>query len=93
MSLEPDGIMDATARILVTFAFFAWNLYEGSVFESAYPGELVNLYSLPFWRFLLAITILVAAYWCPRVASMVALAIFFYIEDLEKLLRPWQTAV
>jgi hypothetical protein len=91
MSLEPDGVLDAAARTIVTSIFFIWNLYEGSVFESPYDRTLVRLYSFPLFRFALVLLVLVAAYWCPRVGIMVALAVFFYIEDMEKLRRPWVT--
>lgn len=89
MSLQPDGVADAAARIIITAAFFLWNLYEGSVIESPYPMIFVTLYSWPIWRFMLVLLTYVGAYWCPRVGVMIALAIFFYIEDLEKLSHPW----
>ena len=91
MSLEPDGILDATARIVVTAIFFIWNLYEGSVFEAPYDNALMNLYGFPLFRLVLVLLLVVATYWCPRVGIMVALAVFFYIEDMEKLRRPWVT--
>lgn len=91
MPLEPDGVWDATARIIVTTAFFIWNLYEGSVFEAPYSQTLVQLYGFPLFRFVLVLLVLVSAYWCPRVAAMVGLAVFFYIEDMEKLRTPWVT--
>jgi hypothetical protein len=91
MSLQPDGVMDATARTLVTSIFFIWNVYEGSVFEAPYDKTLVKLYGFPLFRFALVLLILAAAYWCPRVGAMVALAVFFYMEDMEKLRRPWVT--
>jgi lipopolysaccharide export LptBFGC system permease protein LptF len=89
MSLQPDGISDAAARLIVTATFFLWNLYEGSIIEAPYPAMFVKLYAWPIWRFVLALLVLSAAYWCPRVGAMIALAVFFYIEDLEKLSRPW----
>ena len=89
MALEPDGVADATARILVVSVLFIWNLYEGSVLEAPYTKELVKLYGFPFWRFVLVLSVLIASYWCPRVGIMLALTIFFYIEDLEKLSTPW----
>ena len=89
MGLEPDGVIDATARIVVTAALFVWNLYEGSVLESAYSRELVRLYAFPLWRFVIVLSILLATSWCPRVGVMLALAVFFYIEDLEKLSTSW----
>ena len=89
MGLEPDGVMDATARLLVTATLFIWNLYEGSVLESPYPKELVRLYGFPLWRFVLVLLVLFATAWCPRVGVMLAITVFFYIEDLEKLSTPW----
>ena len=89
MGLEPEGVTDATARLLVTAALFIWNLYEGSVLESAYPKELVQLYGFPLWRLVLVLLVLIASSWCPRVGVMLALTVFFYMEDLEKLSTPW----
>lgn len=87
--MEPEGVADATARIIITAIFFVWNLYEGSVFEDPYAKELVRLYVYPFWRFTLVFAVVVAALWCPRVAAMFGLAIFFYFEDMEKLKKSW----
>jgi len=89
MALEPDGVFDATARVVVASSFLLWNLYEGSVFEAPYDRSLVKLYRFPLFRFTLVLLVLAASYWCPRVGVMVALAVFFYIEDMEKLRRPW----
>ncbi len=89
MGLEPEGIVDATARILVTTVLFIWLLYEGSVLESPYPRELVLLYQFPLWRFVLVLLVFFATYWCPRVGVMLAFVVFFYMEDLEKLSTPW----
>ena len=91
MSLESDGVVDAAARTIVTAVFFLWNLYEGSVFEAPYDKMLVKLYGFPLFRFSLILLVLAAAYWCPRVGAMVGLAVFFYMEDMEKLRRPWVT--
>lgn len=91
MALEPDGVFDAAARVIVTSLFFIWNLYEGSVFEAPYDKTLFKLYGFPLFRFALVLLVLAAAYWCPRVGAMVALSVFFYFEDMEKLRRPWVT--
>jgi hypothetical protein len=91
MTLDPENLTDATARILVVSVFFIWNLYEGSVFEAPYDKTLVSLYGFPLFRFVLVLLVLVASYWCPRVGVMVALTVFFYIEDMEKLRKPWIT--
>lgn len=91
MALDPENMLDATARTLVASVFLIWNLYEGSVFEAPYGKQLFSLYGFPLFRFALVLFILVASYWCPRVGVMVALAVFFYFEDMEKLRRPWIT--
>lgn len=91
MSLEPDGMLDATARTLVTAILFIWNVYEGSVFESPYDKTLVKLYGFPLFRLVLVLLVIAGSYWCPRVGAMTAIAVFFYIEDMEKLRRPWVT--
>lgn len=91
MSLEPENVWDAAARIIVTTVFFLWILYEGSVFESPYPNTLVQLYGFPLFRLVLVLLVFASAYWCLRVGAMVALAVFFYIEDMEKLRRAWVT--
>lgn len=91
MALAPDNVFDATARVVVTSAFFIWNLYEGSVFEAPYDKTLFKLYGFPLFRLTLVLLVLASAYWCPRVGAMVALAVFFYFEDMEKLRRPWIT--
>lgn len=91
MSLVPDNLTDAAARTLVTSIFLIWNVYEGSVFESPYDKTLVKLYGFPLFRLMLVLLVIVAAYWCPRVGAMVAFAVFFYMEDMEKLRRPWVT--
>ena len=75
----------------MTAILFVWNVYEGSVFESPYDKTLVRLYGFPLFRFMLVLLVLVASYWCPRVGAMTAIAVFFYIEDMEKLRRPWVT--
>jgi hypothetical protein len=91
MALEPENMVDATARTLVASLFLIWNLYEGSVFEAPYDKQLFQLYGFPLFRFVLLLLVLIASYWCPRVGVMVGLAIFFYFEDMEKLRTPWVT--
>jgi hypothetical protein len=89
-ALSAGGLVDATARILVTVAFFSWNLFEGSLFHTPYPVEWVYLYKFPYWRLFLVLTLIAAASWCPKVGIMAALALFFYLNDLSRLTKPWQ---
>lgn len=86
---EPYNMMDAALRIIATAAFFIWNFYEGSVFESPYTLGQVKLYSFPLWRLALLILVFLAGAWCPKVGAMVAVAVFFYFEDLQKLTQTW----
>jgi len=88
-ALSPGGVADATARLLVTVAFFSWNLFEGSLFHTPYPVEWVYLYKFPYWRLFLVVTLIAALVWCPTVGIMAALALFFYLNDLSRLTKPW----
>lgn len=85
----PLSLIDGVMRILATATFFIWNTFEGSVFESPYTLEQVKLYKYPIWRLALVILVFLAAYWCPKVGAMVAIAVFFYLEDLQKLTQTW----
>jgi hypothetical protein len=87
--LEPKGSVDAGLRIFFAAAFFIWNLFEGSALESPYPQSLVHLYAYPLWRLAVVLLVFLAALWCPRVGILLALAVFFYLEDLEVFTRPW----
>jgi len=83
-------VIDKTARLLVTLVFFIWNLFEGSLFHTPYPVEWVYLYKFPYWRLFLVITLIAALVWCPTVGIMAALALFFYLNDLSRLTKPWE---
>ena len=87
--LSPGGPFDTAGRLIITVAFFTWNVFEGALFHTPYPVEWVYLYKFPYWRLFLVITLLVAAAWCPRVGSMAALALFFYLGDLARLTTTW----
>ena len=87
--LAPGGTFDMTARLLFTITFFIWNLFEGSLFHTAYPVEWVLLYPIPYWRLFLVLAFLAAAAWCPRVGVMVGLALYFYLGDMFHLTQPW----
>ena len=85
----PLGLIDGVMRILATATFFIWNTFEGSVFESPYSMAQVKLYEYPIWRLALVLLVFLAALWCPKVGAMVAVAVFFYLEDLQKLTQSW----
>lgn len=81
--------IDATLRIIAVLGIFVWVLLYGSIFEVPYPKTLVELHALPAWRSALAILVLAAAIWCRNVGIVVALGVFFYLSDLEKLTTPF----
>ena len=68
--------------ILVTFIGI---LLFGSVFERSYPTHLVDLYDRPWWRILVVSTVVVGSVWCPRVGFLLAIAAFFYLDDMHIL--------
>jgi hypothetical protein len=82
-------LVENTLCILIASFLFIWCLYEGSVLESPYPDLFVKLYNLPLWRFSLVILLLVATDWSPYIGILLTLAIFYYIEDFEKLTKEW----
>jgi hypothetical protein len=77
--------LDNLLRFIVVAIFFYWNVTEGAVFENYYPSCFVKLYSSHVWHFLLLFLVIAAAGWCPTVAIMVALAVFFYVLDFESI--------
>ena len=68
--------------ILLTILFI---LFSSSVFELSYPKQIVELYAVPWWRFLVVILVVIGTWWCPRVGFVLALAAFFYLNDMHIL--------
>ena len=81
--------LDQSIRLLLVGILFLLVLLYGSAFEVAYSKNLVDLHAIPLWRFSLALMVLFAGLWSPRVGILVALAVFFYLSDLEKLTTPF----
>lgn len=80
-----DGIFRAIA---VTFIAVVIVRYS-TLFEQEYTEKLIDLYIHPWWRILVVLLVLTAAIWCPRVGILVALVIFFYLSDMNTLVRPF----
>jgi hypothetical protein len=64
-------------------------LFFGSVFEVSYPRRLVELYAFPWWRLLLVCFVAISTWWCPRIGLLVAVATFFYLNDMHMLTTPF----
>ena len=80
-----DGIFRALAVVLTTIVIVKYS----TLFEEGYSKKLTDLYIHPWWRFLVISLVLTAAIWCPRVGILVALAVFFYLSDMNTLITPF----
>lgn len=75
---------------IITIGFLTWNTVEGSVFENEYPAAFVKLYTIPLWRLLLVILMILACDWNRSLGIMIAFTIFFYIMDMEVTMEKWK---
>ena len=81
--------MDIRNKLIATVIFFSLNVYHGSMLHVEYPTVFVSLYPYPLWRLLVLLFLLAAAYWCPRLATMVAFTTFFYLMDMQHMAEPF----
>lgn len=80
-----DGIFRVLAVIITTIIIVKYS----TLFEEGYSKKLTDLYIYPWWRFLIVMLVLTASIWCPRVGILVALAVFFYLSDMNTLITPF----
>lgn len=80
-----DGVFRALAVLLVGVVIVKYS----AIFEEEYSQKLTDLYIAPWWRILVVLLVLTAAIWCPRVGILVALVVFFYLSDMDLLVRPF----
>jgi hypothetical protein len=80
-----DGIFRAISVVLVAIVIVKYS----TIFEQEYTQKLTTLYIHPWWRILVVLLVLTAAIWCPRVGILVALAVFFYLSDMNTLITPF----
>jgi hypothetical protein len=73
----------------IILALLFWNVLEGSVYENVYPTVFVKLYTVPIWRLLLVLFMIVAAEWNHSIGIMLAFTIFFYVMDMEVTMEKW----
>jgi hypothetical protein len=76
-------------RTAVTVIILAYVVLRGSVLEASYPTRLVELYVHPWWRFLVVGLVALGSWWCPRVGLAMAIAVFFYLNDVHVLTSPF----
>jgi len=80
-----DGIFRAIAVVLAGVLIVKYS----TLFEERYAQKLTDLYIHPWWRILIVLLALTSAIWCPRVGILVALAVFFYLSDMNTLITPF----
>ena len=76
-------------RTAVTLIILAYVLLSSTVFSSTYPKRLVDLYAYPWFRLLLIGLVTIGAWWCPRVGLALAVAVYFYLNDMHILTSPF----
>lgn len=80
-----DGIFRALAVALAAVLIVKYS----SIFEEEYSKKLTDLYVHPWWRILVVMLVLTSAIWCPRVGILIALIVFFYLSDMNTLIKPF----
>ena len=87
--LSFEGNTDGIFRALtVTLAAVIIVKYS-TLFEEEYSEKLTELYIYPWWRIMIGILVLTSAMWCPRVGILIALIVFFYLSDMNTLIKPF----
>ena len=89
--LTPGPITERLLLLVVIAFFIIWNLHYGALIDTYYPIPVVKLYEFPLWRLLLVALVIGAISWCPSVGLLVALALFFYLMDMEHFTKPWNS--
>ena len=77
---------DFIARIIFSYFFYTWNVFQGAKIDTKYPKQLVVLYFYPLFRILLILLLIAGTLWIESLGVMLALSIFFYFMDLQLLL-------
>ena len=76
-------------RTATAVLIFGYVLLFSTVFEATYPTRLVELYAMPWWRLLVVGLVALGAWWCPRVGLALAVAVYFYLNDMHILTSPF----
>lgn len=83
--LQSSGKIDTIARLSVAILLGVWLVTVGLSFQAEYPRDLIELAGQPWWRLLMILAAMAAAFWCPRVGVLAALAVVVYLADLRAL--------
>ena len=80
-------MVDTALKLSLTAVLIVWLFSSGSVFESEYYDKLVNLYTHPWWRWLLIALLVAGSMWYPVFAVAMMMAVFFYFADIEVFVK------
>lgn len=86
--LQFYSITEEGSRIVLLALIGFLIIYNSTLFEEKYNEKLMNLYTYPWWRFLMVFLVMASAVWAPELAIFVAMAIFFYLNDMNTLVQP-----
>lgn len=93
MDIFKEGTLaESRLRTGVTLAILAYVLFFSSLFEATYPTRIVELYAYPWWRLLVVSLVALGAWWCPHVGLAMAVAVFFYLNDMHILTSPFHSS-
>jgi hypothetical protein len=81
------SMIDASLKILLSIILLIWLYNFGTIFESEYHEKLVNLYTNPWWRWMLVGLLVISTEWCPSFAIALLMSIFFYFADINSLVK------
>jgi len=87
--LSFQGNTDGTLRAIVVLISTVIIIKYSSLFEEEYTKKLTDLYIYPWWRIMIVLLLVSSAVWCPRVGILIALIVFFYLSDMNTLIRPF----
>ena len=74
LDVEPHSELDKSLRLAALVVLALWNVLVATRMETPYPEVLVELYALPAARLVLLTIVIASTFWCPTVATMLALA-------------------
>lgn len=83
--LIPTGQVDRILRNVAAVSLAVWIFFIAGKYQAEYPRTLIELAGQPWWRVLIVAGAVAAAFWCPRVGVLAALAAVLYLADVRAL--------
>jgi hypothetical protein len=89
--LSFQGNTDGIFRAITILIAFVVIVRYSTILEEEYAKKLTELYIYPWWRILIVLLLISSAMWCPRIGILVALIAFFYLSDMNTLIKPFSS--